>query len=69
MTRHHRRWQQGVLAGATVCTVFCSALGAGQDLANLDLEDLLKTDITITQLKLAWVPWIVDELGNGQPAY
>ncbi len=50
MTRHHRRWQQGVLAGATVCTVFCSALGAGQDLANLDLEDLLKTDITITSV-------------------
>lgn len=28
-----------------------------------------KTDIKVTQLSLAWVPWIVDGLGNGEPAF
>ncbi len=27
-----------------------------------------KTNIKITQLSLAWVPWIVDGMGNGEPA-
>ena len=39
----------------------------------LQLEEIAlspkKTDITVTQLTLAWVPWIVDGLGNGKPAY
>ena len=40
---------------------------------NLELEELnlspKKMDIKVTQLTLAWVPWHVDQLGNGQPAF
>lgn len=40
---------------------------------NLELEELnlspKKTDIKVTQLTLAWVPWHVDQLGNGEPAF
>lgn len=39
---------------------------------SLKLEEISvapkKTDIKVTQMSLAWVPWVVDSLGNGQPA-
>ncbi|MDB5339259.1 MAG: hypothetical protein JWN70_4878, partial [Planctomycetaceae bacterium] len=45
----------------------------GANPESLQLEEVSvspkKTDIKITQLSLAWVPWIVDELGNGEPAF
>lgn len=45
--------------------------GASPDALPLDEISLSpkKTDIKVTQLCLAWVPWIVDSLGNGEPAF
>lgn len=46
---------------------------AGASPDALQLEEIAlspkKTDIKVTQLSLAWVPWIVDSLGNGEPAF
>ncbi|MES2791032.1 MAG: ATP-binding protein [Planctomycetota bacterium] len=45
--------------------------GANPESLKLDEVSLTpkKTDIKITQMSLAWVPWIVDGLGNGEPAF
>lgn len=48
-------------------------LMAGASPDTLQLEEISvspkKTDIKVTQLSLVWVPWLVDSLGNGEPAF